>query len=236
MTSESLPCAKSSERRTWLALPSGAAASRRSHRARLHRAVARLATATASMARRSSISSSSRRSRAVRYSADAACLRPPGVVLELFLVQSRHICPCLEIELLDRQRTANEAQVDASGPVDGRGRGHDQRFCTVSGLPERPFRLGPGPAYGPAANSWQHLAPQIGRSRTAVQEDQRSPTPRVFVVHCRVEHINRGHVTDLPGAATCYDGCVAGALSQAEHLDGVAAAGFADASVAFTTE
>jgi hypothetical protein len=48
------------------------------------------------------------------------------VVLELFLVQSRHICLCLEIDLLDRRRTANEAQVDASGRVDGGGRGHDQ--------------------------------------------------------------------------------------------------------------
>jgi hypothetical protein len=33
--------------------------------------------------------------------------------LELFLVQSRHICLGLEIDLLDRRRTANEAQVDA---------------------------------------------------------------------------------------------------------------------------
>src|SRR5215472_16306044 len=44
---------------------------------------------------------------------DAACLRPLGVVLELFLVQSRHICPCLGIDLLDRRRTASEADVDA---------------------------------------------------------------------------------------------------------------------------
>jgi hypothetical protein len=34
------------------------------------------------------------------------------VVLELFLVQSGHICLGLEIDLLDRRRTANEAQVD----------------------------------------------------------------------------------------------------------------------------
>ena len=53
---------------------------------------------------------------------DAACLRPLGVVLEVLLVQSRHICLCLEIDLLDRRRTANEAQVDASGRVDGGGR------------------------------------------------------------------------------------------------------------------
>jgi arsenite methyltransferase len=37
-------------------------------------------------------------------------------------------------------------------------------------------------------------------------------------------------------AAGSYVGCVAGALSRAEYLDGLAAAGFADASVTFTTE
>ena len=37
-------------------------------------------------------------------------------------------------------------------------------------------------------------------------------------------------------AAGSYAGCIAGALSRAEYLDGLAAAGFADASVTFTTE
>jgi SAM-dependent methyltransferase len=37
-------------------------------------------------------------------------------------------------------------------------------------------------------------------------------------------------------AAGSYVGCIAGALSRAEYLDGLAAAGFADASVTFTTE
>jgi ubiquinone/menaquinone biosynthesis C-methylase UbiE len=37
-------------------------------------------------------------------------------------------------------------------------------------------------------------------------------------------------------AAGSYAGCVAGALSRAEYLDGLAAAGFTDASVTFTTE
>jgi arsenite methyltransferase len=36
-------------------------------------------------------------------------------------------------------------------------------------------------------------------------------------------------------AAGSYVGCIAGALSRAEYLDGLAAAGFADASVTFTT-
>ena len=33
-----------------------------------------------------------------------------------------------------------------------------------------------------------------------------------------------------------YVGCIAGALSRSEYLDGLTAAGFADASVTFTTE
>ena len=33
-----------------------------------------------------------------------------------------------------------------------------------------------------------------------------------------------------------YAGCIAGALSRAEYLDGLAAAGFTDASVTFTHE
>ena len=37
-------------------------------------------------------------------------------------------------------------------------------------------------------------------------------------------------------AAGSYAGCIAGALSRREYLDGLAAAGFADASVTFTTE
>ena len=37
-------------------------------------------------------------------------------------------------------------------------------------------------------------------------------------------------------AAGSYAGCIAGALSRAEYLDGLAAAGFADASVTFTHE
>src|SRR5215472_13141488 len=37
-------------------------------------------------------------------------------------------------------------------------------------------------------------------------------------------------------AAGSYVGCIAGALSRREYLDGLAAAGFADASVTFTTE
>ena len=37
-------------------------------------------------------------------------------------------------------------------------------------------------------------------------------------------------------AAGSYVGCIAGALSRAEYLDGLTAAGFADSSVAFTTE
>jgi arsenite methyltransferase len=37
-------------------------------------------------------------------------------------------------------------------------------------------------------------------------------------------------------AAGSYVGCIAGALSRTEYLDGLVAAGFADASVTFTTE
>ena len=37
-------------------------------------------------------------------------------------------------------------------------------------------------------------------------------------------------------AAGSYAGCIAGALSRAEYLDGLTAAGFADASVTFTAE
>jgi len=44
-----------------------------------------------------------------------------GVVLELFRGQPRHIRLGVEIDLLDRRRTANDAQVDASGRLDGVG-------------------------------------------------------------------------------------------------------------------
>ena len=37
-------------------------------------------------------------------------------------------------------------------------------------------------------------------------------------------------------AAGSYVGCISGALSRREYLDGLTAAGFADASVTFTTE
>ena len=37
-------------------------------------------------------------------------------------------------------------------------------------------------------------------------------------------------------AAGSYAGCIAGALSRTEYLDGLAAAGFTDASVTFTHE
>ena len=37
-------------------------------------------------------------------------------------------------------------------------------------------------------------------------------------------------------AAGSYVGCIAGALSRTEYLDGLAAAGFTDASVTFTHE
>ena len=37
-------------------------------------------------------------------------------------------------------------------------------------------------------------------------------------------------------AAGSYVGCIAGALSRREYLEGLAAAGFADASVTFTAE
>lgn len=45
------------------------------------------------------------------------------------------------------------------------------------------------------------------------------------------------HMTPADRAAAgSYVGCIAGALSQTEYLDGLAAAGFADASVTFTNE
>ena len=45
------------------------------------------------------------------------------------------------------------------------------------------------------------------------------------------------HLTPADRAAAgSYVGCIAGALSRAEYLDGLAAAGFAEASVTFTTQ
>jgi SAM-dependent methyltransferase len=45
------------------------------------------------------------------------------------------------------------------------------------------------------------------------------------------------HLTEADRAAAgSYVGCIAGALSRSEYLDGLAAAGFADASVTFTTQ
>ena len=45
------------------------------------------------------------------------------------------------------------------------------------------------------------------------------------------------HLTPADRAAAgSYAGCIAGALSRAEYLDGLATAGFAEASVTFTTE
>ena len=45
------------------------------------------------------------------------------------------------------------------------------------------------------------------------------------------------HMSDADRAAAgSYAGCIAGALSRAEYLDGLTAAGFVDASVTFTTE
>ena len=45
------------------------------------------------------------------------------------------------------------------------------------------------------------------------------------------------HLTPADRAAAgSYAGCIAGALSRAEYLDGLAAAGFTDPSVTFTTE
>jgi arsenite methyltransferase len=45
------------------------------------------------------------------------------------------------------------------------------------------------------------------------------------------------HMTPADRAAAGpYVGCIAGALSRAEYLDGLAAVGFTDASVTFTSE
>ena len=45
------------------------------------------------------------------------------------------------------------------------------------------------------------------------------------------------HLTPADRAAAgSYVGCIAGALSRTEYLDGLAAVGFAEASVTFTSE
>jgi arsenite methyltransferase len=49
--------------------------------------------------------------------------------------------------------------------------------------------------------------------------------------------VAENHMSPADRAASgSYVGCIAGALSRAEYLDGLAAAGFADASVTFTNE
>jgi arsenite methyltransferase len=49
--------------------------------------------------------------------------------------------------------------------------------------------------------------------------------------------VSEDHLTPAERAAAgSYVGCIAGALSRSEYLDGLAAAGFADASVTFTHE
>ena len=49
--------------------------------------------------------------------------------------------------------------------------------------------------------------------------------------------VGEDHLTPADRAAAgSYVGCIAGALSRSEYLDGLAAAGFADTSVTFTTE
>jgi arsenite methyltransferase len=49
--------------------------------------------------------------------------------------------------------------------------------------------------------------------------------------------VAQDHLTPADRAAAgSYAGCIAGALSRAEYLDGLTAAGFADASVTFTNE
>jgi len=63
---------------------------------------------------------------------------------------------------------------------------------------------------------------------------------RVLVPGGRVgisDVVAEDHLTPADRAAAgSYTGCIAGALSRAEYLDGLAAAGFADASVTFTSE
>ena len=52
-----------------------------------------------------------------------------------------------------------------------------------------------------------------------------------------IDVVAEDHLTPADRAAAgSYVGCIAGALSRAEYLDGLAAAGFAETSVTFTTE
>ena len=63
---------------------------------------------------------------------------------------------------------------------------------------------------------------------------------RVLVTGGRIgitDVVAEDHLTPADRAAAgSYVGCIAGALSRSEYLDGLTAAGFADASVTFTTE
>jgi arsenite methyltransferase len=63
---------------------------------------------------------------------------------------------------------------------------------------------------------------------------------RVLVPGGRVgiaDVVSEDHLSPADRAAAgSYSGCIAGALSRTEYLDGLAAAGFADAAVTFTSE
>jgi len=63
---------------------------------------------------------------------------------------------------------------------------------------------------------------------------------RVLVPGGRVgitDVVAEDHLTpDDRAAAGSYAGCIAGALSRAEYLDGLAAAGFCESSVTFTRQ
>ena len=63
---------------------------------------------------------------------------------------------------------------------------------------------------------------------------------RVLVAGGRIgisDVVAEDHLTPADRAAAgSYVGCIAGALSRSEYLDGLAAAGFADASVTFTSQ
>jgi ubiquinone/menaquinone biosynthesis C-methylase UbiE len=60
---------------------------------------------------------------------------------------------------------------------------------------------------------------------------------RVLVPGGRISIVAEDHLTPADRAAAgSYVDRIAGALSRSEYLDGLAAAGFAEASVTFTTE